>query len=52
MEIHLSVDFERQLFSGECNLVVKKLTTEARHVLLDVLDLELWIHFSSGGFRN
>ena len=41
LEIHLAVDFDRQVFSGECKLVVEKLQSGVRKVLLDVLDLTI-----------
>ncbi|CAE7345162.1 lkhA, partial [Symbiodinium pilosum] len=39
LEIELKVDFERQLFSGRCKLLVEKLNSKVNHVLLDVLEL-------------
>ncbi|CAE7031882.1 lkhA [Symbiodinium sp. CCMP2592] len=41
LELHLKVDFQRQLFSGECKLVVDKLKPGVCDVVLDVLDLAI-----------
>ena len=49
LELHLKVDFQRQLFSGDCKLVVDKLKPGVCDVVLDVLHLAIHSITDEGG---